>query len=316
MMIIKNTILGMLALKPLTGYDIRKAMLELPFLYWTANTYQIYKTLAELSDDAFVKSESVHQEGSPFKKVYTITGEGFKELHRKSSELKDCADIRSPFLAKLAWSGLLTRKELLDVIDDYEAQLKGSLAIGAKKSKRLVSPPEGSRDSALWSLIDNRIEQMHQSELDWIIEVKEAVASFEDMPLGMAPSTAERSFCAMPMDCCVVEKNSVKYLKLEPHGGQIEREEDGLAIVSLCVENGVNAVLIPSERLSNDFFRLSTKVAGHVLQKLVNYRIKTAAVIDASALKGKFKEYLEEASSGNMFHAYDNYVDAEEWLTS
>jgi DNA-binding PadR family transcriptional regulator len=86
-MFISHTLLGMLARKSLTGYAMRKIMLESPFLYWSGNTNQIYKALAKLTDEACVTSESVYQDGAPAKKIYTLTDDGQNELRREGKAL-------------------------------------------------------------------------------------------------------------------------------------------------------------------------------------------------------------------------------------
>lgn len=43
--------------------------------------------------------------------------------------------------------------------------------------------------------------------------------------------------------------------------------------------------------LSEDFFKLKTKVAGNIIQKFINYGIKAAAIIPHETIqKGRFKE--------------------------
>ena len=41
--------------------------------------------------------------------------------------------------------------------------------------------------------------------------------------------------------------------------------------------------MLPVRRLPADFFRLETRIAGNMLQKLTNYRMKCAIVGDISA---------------------------------
>jgi DNA-binding PadR family transcriptional regulator len=309
----KHAILGMLSHKPMSGYDIRKVFQENPFLHWAGNNNQTYKALSELAGDGLTEIETVHQEGSPSKKVCHITSNGLKELAAWAATPSDDTWIRAPFLEKLAWTGQLRRKELLSLMEDYEAQVKGRIHIErSKKGQRLFQPEEGSRDHAMWELIHQRVEQMLESELEWISEAKKLADAYEDAPEDQAALSAERG--DMRMDYAIDEKNNARYLRLEPEGALIESEEDGRTLASLCVENGVRRILIPASRLSGDFLRLSTTVAGLFLQKLTNYNIKAAAVLDTSTVKGKFKNFLVEANQGRMFRAYEDAEEAVNWL--
>jgi hypothetical protein len=56
-------------------------------------------------------------------------------------------------------------------------------------------------------------------------------------------------------------------------------------------------------------------LAGKVLQKFINYRIRTAVVLtDGSKLTGRFKEQISESNKRNDFRVFTNFVDAESWL--
>jgi hypothetical protein len=72
--------------------------------------------------------------------------------------------------------------------------------------------------------------------------------------------------------------------------------------------------MLPAECLSEDFLRLSTRVAGLVLQKLGNYNIKTVAILNAERAPKRFREFLSEANQGRTFRIYSNFKDAEAWL--
>jgi len=110
----------------------------------------------------------------------------------------------------------------------------------------------------------------------------------------------------------VVEKSNQKYILIDSIGKSIQQEQDGLELVAICAENGTNLLLIQGERLSDDFMRLGTGIAGAILQKFTTYNIKAVAVLDSSRTKGKFKEFLSESDRGNR--ACTNFADAENWL--
>ncbi len=114
------------------------------------------------------------------------------------------------------------------------------------------------------------------------------------------------------MEYTPINKNGQIYIIVT--GGQIKTEEDGLALISACVEHGTNLLMLPAACLSEDFLRLSTRVAGLVLQKLRNYNIKAVAILDAKITSQRFKEFLSESNKGQEFRIYNNFEDAEAWL--
>lgn len=73
-------VLGMLALGPQTGYDIKKLMERSTRYFWNENYGQIYPHLNRLLADGNVTLQVEKQEGRPDRKVYTITEKGRKAL--------------------------------------------------------------------------------------------------------------------------------------------------------------------------------------------------------------------------------------------
>jgi len=84
--------------------------------------------------------------------------------------------------------------------------------------------------------------------------------------------------------------------------------------VSACIENDTNRLLLPPEALSDAFYDLSTQLTGLVLQKLVNYQIRAAAVIESAKVRGKFKDFMIETNRGQMFRLFEDFKQAEDWL--
>jgi hypothetical protein len=113
----------------------------------------------------------------------------------------------------------------------------------------------------------------------------------------------------------VTSRGDKTYIKYTSSEYLIRTEQEAIDLIAACIENGTNLIMITSEALSDDFFRLGTGLAGGVLQKFANYRIKAAVVIDDNEkIKGKFKELIAESNKGNNFGVFDNQEKAESWL--
>ncbi len=78
---------------------------------------------------------------------------------------------------------------------------------------------------------------------------------------------------------------------------QYETECDKLIIYKACV--------------AEDFFVLSTGIAGEILQKFINYRKKIAIVGDYSKYTSKpLKDFIYESNSGNSIFFLPNIEEA------
>jgi DNA-binding PadR family transcriptional regulator len=79
---LKYVILGLLARKPMTGYDITKEFEAGIGLFWHAKHSQIYPELNKLTDEKLIAFDIVIQGEKMEKKLYTITEKGRYELRK------------------------------------------------------------------------------------------------------------------------------------------------------------------------------------------------------------------------------------------
>ncbi|MFZ7133979.1 MAG: DUF4180 domain-containing protein [Eubacteriales bacterium] len=71
-------------------------------------------------------------------------------------------------------------------------------------------------------------------------------------------------------------------------------------MMSVNYETGSHSIIINKEALIEDFFILSTKIAGDILQKFINYQFKLAVVGDFLSYNSKsFRDFIYESNKGN-----------------
>ncbi len=72
--------------------------------------------------------------------------------------------------------------------------------------------------------------------------------------------------------------------------------------MTIRYDTGTSNLVIPKECVTEDFFVLSTKLAGEILQKYVNYGIKLAIVGDFSGYTSKpLHDFIYESNKGKDF---------------
>lgn len=314
-MSIQFAILGILSCYPQTGYDVKKIMQDSPFMYWSGNNNQIYKVLLELHQEGYVRSETIQPEHGPSKKIYTVTQEGMKELKRWALSLPEAPQRRSAFLMQLAWAGQLKSEEILRLLEQYEQDISGHIAMIEGQSRNgLFRPDRTPREAAIWDLIQDNVLGAYRAEAVWAAKAKETIGGFPDPPESGEGSAADAMKRGNKMQYQLIEKDNRSYILLCGEGKTIQAERDALDLLSICMENDTNRLLLCSERISDEFLRLSTGIAGAVLQKFTQYNVQAAAVIDPSRIKGKFRDFLAESNNGPTFRAYTDYDAAEAWL--
>jgi PadR family transcriptional regulator, regulatory protein AphA len=119
------------------------------------------------------------------------------------------------------------------------------------------------------------------------------------------------------METSVFEIKGKKLVELAKGKGVIRNESDALDIAGTCGFNSAPRALIDAESLAREFFDLKTGLAGAVLQKFINYRIRVAAVIPEERIgNGRFYEMVKEANRGGDFRVFQDREKAIDWLVS
>jgi len=86
-------------------------------------------------------------------------------------------------------------------------------------------------------------------------------------------------------------------------GPPINAEADALELVALAYPARADLIVIPKARLGPDFLVLSTRVAGEVLQKLINYHFRVAIlgdVADETAASDALRDFVRESNRGRL----------------
>lgn len=81
-------------------------------------------------------------------------------------------------------------------------------------------------------------------------------------------------------------------------------------------ESGCDHIIINKSVICEDFFDLKTRLAGDILQKFVNYRVKIAIVGDFSVYSSNsLKDFIYESNNGNDLFFSSNQKQAIKMLS-
>ena len=107
-------------------------------------------------------------------------------------------------------------------------------------------------------------------------------------------------------------KENINVVKIEDERILIFDEQSALDVfMSLAYETGENKFIISKDNLIEDFFDLRTKIAGGILQKIINYRMKLAIIGDFSKYKSKsLRDFIYEYNSGKDIFFVENESEA------
>lgn len=72
--------------------------------------------------------------------------------------------------------------------------------------------------------------------------------------------------------------------------------------MTIKYETGATKIIVDKTAVCEDFFVLSTGIAGEILQKFINYHVKLAIYGDYSNYTSKpLKDFIYESNNGNNF---------------
>jgi len=109
--------------------------------------------------------------------------------------------------------------------------------------------------------------------------------------------------------------NDTIIIECFPGEGTINSEAEALDLVAACGEYRTPFLLLHEGVLPEAFFHLSTGLAGAILLKFSNYRLKVAAVISPENIRrGKFEEFVLETNRRSDFRTFPDTDAARNWL--
>lgn len=93
--------------------------------------------------------------------------------------------------------------------------------------------------------------------------------------------------------------------------------QDGLDLLGNIYYQDFDKVIIHEKNITQEFFDLKTKMAGDILQKFSNYRVKLAIVGDFSKYESKsIKDFIFESNQTKHINFVENLDQALEKFSS
>lgn len=127
-MSLRHAILGLLSIKPMSGYELKKVIDESVGHFWTADQSQIYRTLTGLVEEGLASRRTVVQEERPNLHLHSATGPGLAELDRWLASPLRTPPTRDPFLARLFFADRLPLEDIRELLDTRRREVGEELA--------------------------------------------------------------------------------------------------------------------------------------------------------------------------------------------
>jgi DNA-binding PadR family transcriptional regulator len=172
-MVLSRIILGLLAIAPMTGYDLKRHFDSTVGHFWSADKAQIYRTLAQLVAKGYAEVETVAGAGAPDRQEHHITAAGRAALAAWLVSEPERQVERDPFLARVFFGADLDEDSLRSLLARRREATQAQLASFERMRAETEAPDRGAR--LRLATLDYGIAQL-RTELAWLDAVEEELA--------------------------------------------------------------------------------------------------------------------------------------------
>jgi hypothetical protein len=120
------------------------------------------------------------------------------------------------------------------------------------------------------------------------------------------------------MKISTIKKNNIEIAVVNSSEILITDVQSALDFMAtIRYDTGCDRIVLNKSAICEDFFHLSTKLAGEILQKFINYHVKIAIVGDFSAYTSKsLKAFIYESNNGKDIFFLSDEKNAVEKLSN
>jgi DNA-binding PadR family transcriptional regulator len=172
------TLLGLLSISPMSGYDLHQAVARSIAHFWPVSKTQVYAELARLEPLGLIEGTDVPQERLPDKRVFRLAPAGEEALDEWLSDSPvEAVQMRIPFLIKTLLGHRRSPKETRRLLEGVRAGAEGEAAKFAQFDELLAGAPDTAyaRVTVLFGK-----------------KIAEAIASWAEEATGLLPEREHR----------------------------------------------------------------------------------------------------------------------------
>ena len=189
-MALEHAILVSLSERPASGLDLAHRFDRSIGFFWSATHQQIYKVLARMEADGWVRSAALEQQGRPDKKVYEVTPSGSDELATWLAEPMPLEKFRSALAVRLRGASYGDRAAVLETVREQLADHVARLDHYERLAARDFPEPGtlSGQDLDIYLVLRGGIH-LERFWVDWLTEYLQAHENTHD--IDPARRTAE-----------------------------------------------------------------------------------------------------------------------------
>jgi DNA-binding PadR family transcriptional regulator len=175
----KLAVLGFLTWKPMSGYEVKKAIEGSVANFWSESFGQIYPILQELAEDGLATRETRGGDGAREQIVYTITAVGRAALGAWLAEPPVAERPRIELLLKLFFGRHIDRATCIRHVEAARARFQADVAALEAIEPVIATTWKNIPDAPYWRFTLRYGLGLHRMQLAW---AEETLAALRAMP--------------------------------------------------------------------------------------------------------------------------------------
>jgi DNA-binding PadR family transcriptional regulator len=157
-MSLRYALLGLLAVQPASGYDLKRAINRSTYFIWNATGPQIYNTLHALREEGFITSKALAQSGKPDKHIHTITAHGRKALREFANQPIRAAVTRDEVLLRIFFGNFADKNVVTRELHAYLERMGKERMAMEQTEARVNARPGRKHEARRFQLLSLRIK--------------------------------------------------------------------------------------------------------------------------------------------------------------
>ena len=165
-----EVLLGMLAIEPMSGYDLGLAIRGSVGHFWNESYGQIYPNLKRLAASGFVNCKTERQKGKPDRRIYSITKKGRERLKQWLSVPPQPEIPRNEMLLKLFFGEQVPPEILIGYVERMAEERRALLDLLERAEREEIDKNQRYPGAPYWRMAAHFGQMEMRAHLHWAEE--------------------------------------------------------------------------------------------------------------------------------------------------
>jgi len=164
-----EVLLGLLAIEPMSGYELGQAIRQTVGHFWNESYGQIYPNLRKLATGGFVGCKTERQKGRPERRVYSIREKGRERLAEWLAVPPQPEIPRNELLLKLFFGERVSTRILVEYVESM-ANERRSVLKTLEQAEEEIDKNRHYAEAPYWRMAAHFGQMEMKAHLEWADE--------------------------------------------------------------------------------------------------------------------------------------------------